>query len=244
MGQHRHLRMAWLSHADQSRFPVPRLDPRRTHRARSRALPRPRATQFAAPRPGRSGGVKLLLQVSDDCARPISGARSVHSVDEVEKYAETLEGRRSNHAPGAGVLRLSSRRDKDSGGDSSLSRSISFALSGLRSFSHFAPAASAAGCILPPLWGSGGGPGGEVPEFKEPYLVPSDNPNPGSPRLTARIKVRRPCARTRRIIRRNRSTLYETPHESPSESKMAGKRTGIGRVQRGAVDAGTSFRSR
>ena len=40
MGQHRHLRMARLSHADQSRLPLPRLDPGRADRARPGAVPR------------------------------------------------------------------------------------------------------------------------------------------------------------------------------------------------------------
>src|SRR5580700_7834911 len=51
--------------------------------------------------------VKLLLQVSHDCARALSRTRSVHSVDETEEHAAALEGRGTDYALGAGVLRLS-----------------------------------------------------------------------------------------------------------------------------------------
>ena len=54
-----------------------------------------------------SGVAELLLQVSDDCARALSRARSVHSVDEAEEHAAPPARRRTDHAPGAGVLRLS-----------------------------------------------------------------------------------------------------------------------------------------
>ena len=66
LGQHRYLRMARLSDADQSRFPLPRLDPGRADRARSRALPRPRAAHARTPPPRHSGMAELLLQVADD----------------------------------------------------------------------------------------------------------------------------------------------------------------------------------
>src|SRR5208282_5120387 len=59
----------------------------------------------AAP-PRHPGMAKLLLQVADDRARPLSRARSVHPADEAEKHAAPLERRRADHAPGAGVLRL------------------------------------------------------------------------------------------------------------------------------------------
>ena len=62
--------------------------------------------QLRVARPGHSGVAQLLLQVADDRARPVSRARSLHSVDEAEEHAAPLEGRRTDHAPGAGVLRL------------------------------------------------------------------------------------------------------------------------------------------
>ena len=39
-------------------------------------------------------------------AGPLSRARFVHSVDEAEEHAAAPEGRRTDHAPGSGVLRL------------------------------------------------------------------------------------------------------------------------------------------
>ena len=55
---------------------------------------------------GHSGMAELLLQVAHDRARPLSRARSVHSADEAEEHTAAFEGRRADHAPGAGVLRL------------------------------------------------------------------------------------------------------------------------------------------
>src|SRR5208337_1155622 len=101
-----YLRMARLSHADQSGLPVPRFDSRRAHRARPGALPRPCAAHAGAAPPGHSGMAELLLQVADDSAGTVSRARSVHPAHEVEEHAAAFEGRRTDHASGAGVLRL------------------------------------------------------------------------------------------------------------------------------------------
>src|SRR5260370_5171179 len=49
---------------------------------------------------------ELLLQVADDGAGAVSGARSVHPVDEAEEHIAAFEGRRADYAPGAGILRL------------------------------------------------------------------------------------------------------------------------------------------
>src|SRR5208282_1356251 len=98
--------MARLSHADQSRLPVPRLDSRRADRARSRTLPRSRAAHARAAPSGHSGMAELLLQVADDRAGPVSGARSLHPANEVEEHSAPSERRRADYAPGPGILRL------------------------------------------------------------------------------------------------------------------------------------------
>ncbi len=52
------------------------------------------------------GVAELLLQVADDRAGALSRARFVHSADEAEEHAAALEGRRTDYASGAGILRL------------------------------------------------------------------------------------------------------------------------------------------
>src|ERR1035437_4861697 len=99
--------MARLSHADQSRFSVPRLYSRRSHRARSRLVPRLGEALFRLARPGNSRVAQLLLQISNDRAGIVSRARSLHSIDEAEKHAAAFKRRGTDHAPGTGVLRLS-----------------------------------------------------------------------------------------------------------------------------------------
>src|ERR1019366_2994607 len=98
--------MARVSDADQGGLPVPRLDSCGADRARSGALPRSRAAHAGAAPPGDSGMAELLLQVADDGAGAVSGARSIHPAHEAEKHAAALEGRRVDYASGAGVLRL------------------------------------------------------------------------------------------------------------------------------------------
>src|SRR6266700_5072237 len=96
--------MAGLSDADQSRFSMPRFDSGRAHRARPGSLPRSRqARRYAR----HSGMVELLFQVTDVRAGTLSRARPIHSVDEAEEYFALDDGRRSDHAPWAGILRLS-----------------------------------------------------------------------------------------------------------------------------------------
>src|SRR5262249_16644185 len=98
--------MAGLSDADQGRLPVSRFDPRRADRARPRAIPRPRAAHARVEGTGHPGVVELLLQEPHDGAGTVSGARFVHSVDEVKEHVAAFARRGIDHAPWAGVLRL------------------------------------------------------------------------------------------------------------------------------------------
>jgi myo-inositol-1-phosphate synthase len=66
LGQHRHLRLARLSHAAQGQFPLPRLDSGRAHRARPRALPRSRQAHTRTALHRHSGVAELLSQVAAD----------------------------------------------------------------------------------------------------------------------------------------------------------------------------------
>src|SRR5713101_7093752 len=98
--------MARIPDADQGGLPVPRLDSCGPDRTRSRALPRPRTTHAGATPPGNPGMAKLLLQVTDDAAGLVSGARSVHPAHQAEEHSAVPEGRRADHAFGTGILRL------------------------------------------------------------------------------------------------------------------------------------------
>src|SRR5277367_5012270 len=98
--------MAWLSDADQSGLPLPRFNFGGADRARSRALPRSSSAYAGATPPGNSGMAEFLLQVADDSAGTVSGARPVYSADETEKHSAALKGRRADYAPRARVLRL------------------------------------------------------------------------------------------------------------------------------------------
>ncbi len=98
----------WLGYpdADQGRLPLPRLDPGRAYRARPRAVPRSGEALAGTARHRHPGVAQLLLQIADDGRGPLSRARPVHPVDEAEEHPPPPEGRRDDHAPGAGVLRL------------------------------------------------------------------------------------------------------------------------------------------
>src|ERR1700691_1611279 len=98
--------MARLSHANQSRFPLPRFDSRRTHRARSNTVHGSGKTERSAARPRHSGVDQLLFQIPNDRAWPLSRARSIHPIDEAEEHSASSARRRVDYAPGAGVLRL------------------------------------------------------------------------------------------------------------------------------------------
>src|SRR5712671_7473711 len=98
--------MAGLSDADQSEFSLSRFDIGRAHRVGPNPLHGPSEAQQRAKRVGDTGVVELVLQVADDGAGAVSGARSVHPDDEDEEHAAASARRRVDHAPGAGVLRL------------------------------------------------------------------------------------------------------------------------------------------
>src|SRR5947209_3184283 len=99
--------MAWLSDADQSRFPLPRLDPGSANRPRPCPLPRSCTAHTGTAPPRYSGVAELLLQSPDDRTRTLSRARSLHPIDEVEEHAAAPERRGADYAPGIGILRLS-----------------------------------------------------------------------------------------------------------------------------------------
>src|SRR6266704_2945243 len=98
--------MAGLSDADQGGFPVPRFDSGCADRAGPDLIPGPRTAQRGIAGPRYPGVAELLLQVSDDRAGAVSGARSVHSAYEVEEHAAPPERRRVDYSLRAGVLRL------------------------------------------------------------------------------------------------------------------------------------------
>src|SRR3954452_18157974 len=99
--------MARLSDADQSRFPLPRLNSGSADRPRPCPLPRSGTAHPGPAPPWHSGVAELLLQRPDDRTRTLSRARSVHSIDEVEEHAAALKRRGTNYAPRIGILRLS-----------------------------------------------------------------------------------------------------------------------------------------
>src|ERR1035437_6477875 len=98
--------MARLSHADQSRLPVPRLHPCRADRARPRIISRLGEALFRVARPGHSRVAQLLLQVSDDRSGPVSRARPLHSIDEAQEHSASPQRRGVDHPSGPGILRL------------------------------------------------------------------------------------------------------------------------------------------
>src|SRR5271165_3312411 len=98
--------MARLSDADQDRFPVPRFDPGGADRARSGAVPRSGKALLRVARHWHPGVAELLLQIADGGRRALSGARLVYPVDEAEEHASPPHGRRDDHTPRTGVLRL------------------------------------------------------------------------------------------------------------------------------------------
>src|SRR5450631_298711 len=99
--------MAGISHADQGRFPLPRLHPCRANRPRSRSF-HGSGKAHSKPQGYRNPGMaELLLQVADVRAGAISGARFVYPVDEAEKHVAVYQGRAVDHPPRSRVLRLS-----------------------------------------------------------------------------------------------------------------------------------------
>ena len=53
-----------------------------------------------------SGVAELLSEVAANRRGTLSGARSVHPVDEAEEHASSHHGAGADYAPGAGILRL------------------------------------------------------------------------------------------------------------------------------------------
>src|SRR5512147_2309074 len=105
--------MAGLSDADQGGLPAPRLDSGGADRARPGVVHGSGTTQRGVEGTRDPGVAELLLQVADDGAGTVSGARFIHSVDETEEHAASLERRRVDHAPWVGVLRLKSGTKAD-----------------------------------------------------------------------------------------------------------------------------------
>src|SRR2546425_8917907 len=95
--------MAWLSHADQNQFSVPRQYSRRADCPGFSIVPRPRPAMRNA---RYSGMAEFLLQKSDVRRRLVSGARSVYSIDETQEHAAVSKRRGSDYPLGNGVLRL------------------------------------------------------------------------------------------------------------------------------------------
>src|SRR5207249_6164369 len=102
VGQHRHLRVARLSDADQGRLLVPRFDPGGADRARPRPVLRPRPARAALRHPGVA---LLLLQEPADRAGPLPRARPLHPADQAEEHAAVADGRGSDHPSRHRVLR-------------------------------------------------------------------------------------------------------------------------------------------
>ena len=69
LGQHRHLRLAGLSDADQGEFPVPRLDSGGADCAGPGAVPRPGQAHAGAALDRHSGVAELLPEVAADAPR-------------------------------------------------------------------------------------------------------------------------------------------------------------------------------
>src|SRR5208283_3920605 len=103
--------VAGLSHAAQGELSVPRLDLGRAHRAGPGAVSRSGEAHAGAEVDRDSGVAELLSQVAANAAGLVSGARSVHPVDEAEEHAAAHYGRRPGDAPGARLLRLAGWRN-------------------------------------------------------------------------------------------------------------------------------------
>ena len=76
-------------------------------RAGSGALSGPGQAHPVAAFHRHSGVAQLLSEVAPVRPRPLSGARSLHPVDEAEKHPAPHHGRRPDHPPRPGILRLS-----------------------------------------------------------------------------------------------------------------------------------------
>src|SRR5205807_2937637 len=94
------------SHADQGGFPLPRFNPGGAHRAGSLPVSRSGKAHAVAAQHRDPGVVELLSEIATNGGGALSGARSVHPVNEAEEYPASYHGRGPDHASGAGILRL------------------------------------------------------------------------------------------------------------------------------------------
>src|SRR5215813_9646254 len=102
--------MAQLSDADQGGLSLPRFDPRRADRSRPGDLPGPGPARRL---PRHSGMAQLLFQVANDQCRALSRARPFHPVHETEEHLALDDGRRPDHPPRPGILRLKPARNRE-----------------------------------------------------------------------------------------------------------------------------------
>src|ERR1700677_1753850 len=85
---------------------MPRLHSGRADCARPGAVSGPGQARAGVAFAGHSGVAELLSEIAADGAGTLSGARSVHPVDEAEEHATAHHGRRSDHPPRPRILRL------------------------------------------------------------------------------------------------------------------------------------------
>src|SRR5580704_15008885 len=97
---------------------MPRFHSGRAHRSRSGALPRfGQARRHAR----HSGMAKFLFQIADVRAAALSRARFVYSAHETEEHVALDDGRRTDHPPWLGILRLTHGLNPKTKRDSSTS---------------------------------------------------------------------------------------------------------------------------
>src|SRR5260370_38190852 len=92
-----------MPHADPGGVSRAGLDAGSADRARSGFVSGFGAARWPA---GHTGMAEFLLQVADDRAEVVSGARPLHPTHEAQKYIALDDGRRPNHPSGPGILRL------------------------------------------------------------------------------------------------------------------------------------------
>jgi len=106
LGQHRHLRLAGLSDADQGELPLPRFDSGRAH-ALIWALSRyGQAYAFGCAPSAIQEWLSFYLKSPQSAPGTLSGARFVHPVDEAVEHAAPHHGVGPDHPPRLWNLRL------------------------------------------------------------------------------------------------------------------------------------------
>src|SRR5260370_11271624 len=106
MGQPRHLWMAWIPHADQAGFPVPRLHPGGPAGLGSRAVPGSRPALPGNVAQGDSRMAFILFQEPHVRARTLSRARPFHPTDETQEHPALSARGKTDHTFRTRVLRL------------------------------------------------------------------------------------------------------------------------------------------